>query len=1659
MLSLLDKTVRTAKWHGKPLPETMTASVKETLNGDFVLSFTYPITDSGLYRELKEDYLVRSPVPVLGHQLFRIKKVIEGDTSLDVTAYHISDDIMTRLVAPFKCDQVPCATALSSLVMASKSALADFSFTSDIVKNRTYTSDKEQTLYSALLDGKHSIVGTWEGELIRDNLALSIKANRGQDRGVVISTHYNLKKYQRTKESSQLITRIHATSTFKQEGQEKDTVLTVTVDSPLINAYPFINEVTYTNNNLKTRQELIEWASTKFRLEGIDKPKDAIVIEAFELDGQTVHLGDTVTLKSKLHGIDMRKKAVAYDYDPLTETYRSITFDDKAGIGSSKAAGGLSSLASNLIESHQRSEDVAVELAIENANRAFEAEFEKRQVAIDDAIEQAQSHGEVYADRLKASIDSAISAINQKMRTHEEENNRTTRDILAKAGANANLANEAKLKAEQAQTGATEALRRAEQAKLDAIQEANRLTTNERSQTETKIASAKTQAIQEANRLLDVAKSALNGQLNTMTTSLNQTKEDIKLLARKQAVESLTGRVTTAESSIRLQADQIAQRVKTSDFDQAKQRLNTAETTITQLGNRITTEIRETVAKIPTEIGATNLLRGTRDFTGPWTYNSSKRKLTDWKYGDFSVLNVDFMWYGLAQLIPVKAGETYTFSAYVASTINNDVAYFYNMLNDGRPEKRAGVTGNGTRFSCHQYWTRVHFVFKVTSDGFIAPRFERNNTNATLYIAGMQLERQSILTDWSPSPEDVEEAFSSVQTKITQTASGVEQVSTRLTEATGKISSAETQIRQLVSDVSSKVSQTDFNTVKRTVESHTTSINQTTQSILLKADKTFVDGVKSTAENALTKATSNANLISQTKAELTVANDAIAQKVAKTDFNQLTGRVTTAETTIRNQAGEITKRLTSTQVYQAITAKGYQTKAQVDSNITSRGYITNAALGPYATTTVLENKVRETTDSFTRRISQTESQIPRTVAHRNVVAGTSDKWNAYQTITVNTNWIASLGRVHFGDISGIYPGSKVHLYVHVSADEIVLDTAVASRSMKLQGPVLDNTSSWTWTNWNLYHPFYNKWSSNLNAGNNYRLIKLTTTVTQEMYNHSKGFELQVRIDGVKSGKFHWRALMVTTGDLAPDYWTPSLDDFATVTAFHEVRDTVSSHTRTIGEHTTRISQVVQTAHGLISRVGHLADTQNLVYDPTNFSKYRERVANSNLLLTGTNEYKLLRITQSGLTSNGWRGFQMPLHSKKFVQGEKLSYRVNLWVDVIPDDIVGFEIKNGGDILGTFSIQPTRTGDAQIFTGTFTVTKTTMSTDDYGLHVWLRRNGQVAVGQLSIVRGDVPPTTFVDSTSAQQMATESVVQQHAGSYAISTLTNAGKILNQLNLNKDGSVKIDGKLVQITGTTYIQDGIISNAKIASLDAGKIVSGIISAARIGAEAITSDKLKVDQAFFNKFMANEGYLRQLFAKSAFITQVQAVTLSASKISGGILAATNGAMRINLNDGTVKFYTNSPSISREVTGYPHQWVSFETGTSNGKPCGVTIIGSNRWNNWNSNDGGFVGIRAWNGASDDQIDIVGDLVRLASSPFTNPDGWDIKTLPNKLNIDAHRAADRPTSILNIGDVRVFRTASNYVSLKDVLQQFNHNFKHLVNITGRGDVILTWDTIK
>ncbi|WP_394468000.1 phage tail spike protein [Streptococcus anginosus] len=449
MLYLLDENVRTVKWNGIPLHEASSAIVKEETNGDFYLTVHYPITDSGIYQLIKEDMLIKAPVPVLGAQLFRIKKPIENDDSLGITAYHVTDDIMQRSITPVNVVGQGCAMALSQMVQNAKTGLGDFSFTSDIMDSRTFNTTETETLYSVLMDGKHSIVGTWEGELVRDNFALSIKRSRGANRGVVITTHKNLKSYQRTKNSQGVVTRIHARSTFKPDGAEDEVTLRVTVDSPLINSYPYINEKEYENNNVKTVEELKKWAEAKFKNDGIDKVSDAIEIEAYELDGQVVHLGDTVNLKSRKHNVDVYKKAIAYEYNALTEEYISITFDDKAGVGGSRVSSGLSNAADAILGASATAQNVAVERAVKNANQAFDAEFEKRVEAINDGIEQVKAKATEYADRLNQAVTSKVQEVNQLVIANRAEQDKQYKETLAKASASSDLAKQAQNLAKQ----------------------------------------------------------------------------------------------------------------------------------------------------------------------------------------------------------------------------------------------------------------------------------------------------------------------------------------------------------------------------------------------------------------------------------------------------------------------------------------------------------------------------------------------------------------------------------------------------------------------------------------------------------------------------------------------------------------------------------------------------------------------------------------------------------------------------------------------------------------------------------------------------------------------------------------------------------------------------------------------------------------------------------------------------------------------------------------------------------------------------------------------------------------------------------------------------------------------------------------------------------
>ncbi|WP_313468704.1 hypothetical protein [Streptococcus parasuis] len=751
-------------------------------------------------------------------------------------------------------------------------------------------------------------------------------------------------------------------------------------------------------------------------------------------------------------------------------------------------------------------------------------------------------------------------------------------------------------------------------------------------------------------------------------------------------------------------------------------KINTASAKVDTVAGQIRTEISEVEGKIPKSVGGQNLIKNggyptdTRYWSGSmfvsqhaFYYNGQKKLFSLQTPGTAEIT-------ASTNRFAVKRNTNYTLSFYAfagTNVRNSDVYFMGRKSNETNDFTFVNPVIYDRRFKGFPEYITVTFNSGDNDNGYI--RFDNNGStdgiNAALFFGEIMLVEGTIARTYEPSPEEVMDEVKSVKTTITQTSQGVEQLTTSLATTDGKVTTAETKINQLISDVSSKVSQTEYNT--------------------------------------------------------------------------LTGRVSSAESAITQNATEISKRLTSTQVEQAITDKGY------------------------ATVTVLENRVKETADSFNRTISETKALIP---------SGESN--------------LVQFGRP--GETSE-YPGIEIttHPFFYNSGVKLYVLKNTSATNEKIVG--FNRFAVERNTEYTLYFKGFNNsslvgmdvWFLKRTRGStadfdNAQLLvanrKLSigkcdeVVVTFNTGNFDEGF---IRFDNNKSvaegtsADLYFGDVSVKKGK-SNNGWSPSVEELATVTALHSVNDTVDSHTRTIGAVGTtgsildNVSKVTQTAAGLVQEV-------------------------------------------SG--SNGL--------------------------------------------------------------------KTQVST-------------------------------------------------LAGSYAIKSLTKAGDVLGQINLNPDGSVRINEGLISVGDKTYIKNGVIKSAMIADLDAGKIKTGTLDAARIATNSITGSHIVFDQAFFNSFTANEAYLKQIFAKNAFITSVQSTnmsadkittgtldaanvnitnmnansittgTLSANLISGGVLKSTNGATNFDLNNGNLLFNNNYGYIRRTANDKIFEITTLLTEKSDYSPEGLS---------------------------------------------------------------------------------------------------------------------------
>ena len=424
--------------------------------------------------------------------------------------------------------------------------------------------------------------------------------------------------------------------------------------------------------------------------------------------------------------------------------------------------------------------------------------------------------------------------------------------------------------------------------------------------------------------------------------------------------------------------------------------------------------------------------------------------------------------------------------------------------------------------------------------------------------------------------------------------------------------------------------------------------------------------------------------------------------------------------------------------------------------------------------------------------------------------------------------------------------------------------------------------------------------------------------------------------------------------------------------FQKLTESNKLYERIIGASETdapdKISRLVMSSEIFRTEVGkYVTDDNNLIVNSLTMDK-NTLVGNNNPKANISVDNGIFTIKAEGLTGYNWSGFTLPIYVKKIYQDETYTLGFKYRILSKLDSTFAFNIKNHGlnkillfADIGTPNSQASE--EWHEFQRTFTVQDDFAFGEDanYPFYIYLAKNGWIEFKEPILVRGSrtgtYKPSQFDDAykqtkeakdlaenaqtraiqvaeqaRQAQQTAeaTRTQVTQLAGSWSVRNLNSAGDVLGAINLNPDGSVRINEGLLSVGEKTIIKDGVIKKSMIGRAQIGTAHIDEIDASKANLINVTS-----------KNVATEG-------------------LTANIIKGGKLSSLNGVTDFDLQTGWLEMNKEAVGIRNRFDGKPMQFLIFGQGALNGVPCAYTQLMSNR-NGQTGIEHTSVGIQIWNG--------------------------------------------------------------------------------------------------
>ena len=415
-----------------PLNEAFSSEIVQEANSTYQLTFKFPTSDTKWELLTPETELVADDLH--GEQYFTIFEVEKQHGYVTVYANQVATLLNGYSINKINVDRVNGATVMNALVAGFKRE-TPFTFFSDVMSKHTLNL-KDVSAMEALAKDKHSIVGQWGGDLVRDKYSVRLLEHGGIENESLFAYKKNMKSFQESKSTKELRTRIHFKKVIEaHEEGKKDQILTVTIDSPLINKYKHIYEadMEVQDQDVVDQKTLEEYGKRYFRETLCDMIEESLEIDVVGQADQPAHMFDIVSIFHEDYDVDLRKKITKYKFNPMSIKLVSIGFGEVARSLADSISGMVNDSVDKKMKSYDAEYEAKVQKLVDNANAEYDKQAKELEHKISDGIEQAKAQAEVVKQEISAQVTDKINVASQKAKNEiTQEFNAQYGDITVK---------------------------------------------------------------------------------------------------------------------------------------------------------------------------------------------------------------------------------------------------------------------------------------------------------------------------------------------------------------------------------------------------------------------------------------------------------------------------------------------------------------------------------------------------------------------------------------------------------------------------------------------------------------------------------------------------------------------------------------------------------------------------------------------------------------------------------------------------------------------------------------------------------------------------------------------------------------------------------------------------------------------------------------------------------------------------------------------------------------------------------------------------------------------------------------------------------------------------------------------------------------------------